>query len=110
MAKQTKHFIALGDMKAAVLECKQCSSSLTFSFGSEHTHIPPSCPNCGGDWDQSMSSGGFNRVIEQFIAFQRRLKISFDGQNAAALGYTMSVEVDIEEPAAPLARRISSPE
>jgi hypothetical protein len=108
MAKKTKHFIALGDMKAVVLECKHCGSNMSYSFASQTTQLRQVCSNCGGDWDLSMSAAGFNRVIEQYISWQRRLKIALDGQDADALGYTMSIEIDLGGPEVPV-NAISSP-
>ena len=101
MARQTKHFITLGDMKAVVLECKGCNSNLSFPFAASTTaQLPASCPNCGAPWDQLGSPTGFSAIIAQFITRTRGLKEALEGQHSAAVGYTMSVEVDIEKPAA----------
>jgi hypothetical protein len=109
MAKETKNFIELGDMKAVVLKCKQCASTMSFPLAGP-THVPASCTNCGRDWDQSGSSTGFNAIVAQFITRTRGLKEAFEGPVSAAVGYTMSMEVDIEKPIAPSAQRISLPE
>lgn len=98
MPKQTKHFIGLGDMKKVVLECKQCKSSMSLPFADGPINLRQSCPNCGADWDVSGSSTGFNALVENFINRKRGLKNALDGQFAASVGYTVSIEVDIEDP------------
>jgi hypothetical protein len=98
MAKKTKHFIELGDMKAVVLECKQCASSTSFPFAAPMAVIPTSCPNCNTPWDQTGSPQGFNAIVGQFITRQRGLTNAFGGEVSRGVGYTMSIQVDLGLP------------
>lgn len=96
MAKQTKHLVGLSDVKAVVLECKHCESSVSFALARNRA-VPASCPVCGGDWDRTHSPTGFNAIVGDFITRQRRLQDAFAGPVASSVGYTVRLEVDIKE-------------
>jgi hypothetical protein len=98
MAKKTKHFIELGDMKAVVLECKQCASSTSFPFSAPTTVIPTSCPNCNAPWDHSASPQGFNAIVGQFITRHQGLTRAFGGEVSRGVGYTISIQIDLGLP------------
>jgi hypothetical protein len=96
MAKQTKHLIALSDVKAAVLDCKHCGSNVSFPFA-RNRRIPASCPVCSGDWDRTLSST-HSDSIGKFMALQRGLREALEGPHQSTVGYAMSLEINIEEP------------
>jgi hypothetical protein len=97
LTKQTKHLIELSDVKAVVLECKNCVSSVSFSFARIRS-LPQSCPACGHGWDQSSSPTRFNEHVEEYMRFHRKLQEAIQGDIGSSVGCTMALEVDVEEP------------
>ena len=106
MAKQTKHFIALDDLTAVVLECTHCSSivSIGFSF-SESTVSLESCPICNTPWKKHETG----KAVKRFIADQRAFKEALNGQDPTVLGYKVSLQVDLAKPTAAPDQKIPSP-
>jgi hypothetical protein len=98
MAKQTKHQIELSDVKAVVLECNDCASSVSVSFD-QARGLPTSCPGCRRGWDQSSSLTGFNAHIEEYMRLHRKLQEAIKGPIGSSAGCKMGLQVDIEEAA-----------
>jgi hypothetical protein len=96
MAKRVKHLVKL-DIKAVVLECKVCASSLSISIARSRS-ILNSCPVCGASWDQSFPTTGFNAIIGDYITRHKNLQDALEGQLASSVGYRMNLEVDLEDP------------
>jgi hypothetical protein len=91
VAKQTKHLIALDDVKTVVLQCNRCGSIVTYHFAYKGP-IPTSCQVCGSDWCPTPSSMGFNKIIGKFLHGKWGLEKALEAK-ASSLGYTMSLEV-----------------
>jgi transcription elongation factor Elf1 len=94
MPRQTKQLIEFGDVKAVVLNCKHCNSSVSFSIEG-FNRIPVTCPACGQDWDTTMSANGYNAHIEEYMNSHKKLQKALIAPVAEGIGYTASLEVEL---------------
>jgi hypothetical protein len=93
MTSETRTYIDVNDLLAAVVQCPGCHASLALSFAADHMNLPQNCPHCRAQWFESTPQNPTRgqRLSALFEAL-RLLKSSLDSK-AEPTKFTFRLEI-----------------